>query len=91
MMTNDKRRALILARAVIQVGREHLICLALEDVAYHNPELRKACSELENYILCKLQGYSTLGFWQASRGIDSPTAGRIDRINWISWMLGELT
>jgi len=90
-MTPKQRQALKLAREKIRNGENDMLCFALFDVADEHPELTDACCKLTYYIHRQLSVCGTLVTWQWRHGIyHDHDQRRIDRINWISWMLGEL-
>ncbi|WP_105132653.1 hypothetical protein [Burkholderia sp. BE12] len=91
MLTKNERRALIRARDLIEIGKQDMICLALNAVAVDDPALDRAAERMRFYIHTALDGFATLGGWQLARGIGRSKfdAMRADRLAWIDWMLGE--
>jgi hypothetical protein len=87
-----KRQLLIKARERIIWGKNDLICYALMDAA-RTQEEQHASHLLRSYISQQLGGgWMRLEIWQRENGYGNRDRHQVkqDRINWISWMLGEL-
>lgn len=92
MLTKGERKALMVARALIESGERNYICFALGAAWAMGVCSRKELCRLKRYIQDQLgAGESgSLWGWQKERGM-FPTDDQIrkDRIAWIDWMLDQ--
>lgn len=93
-MNQDQRKALKLARELIESHECRYICDALREIAGHHRELKEACRELRAYIWYSLNGHISLEMWQFNQRIYPrhgwlADARYIVRMAWIDWMLGH--
>jgi hypothetical protein len=91
-LTPEKRKALKLARRIIEDNKSYFICIALDNVESDYPGLTQACFSLRSYIAKKLGSHHTLDSWsksKARRGSITVKQGRALRLAWIDWMLGD--
>lgn len=90
-MNGNHKLILYRARGLIRDHQEGMVCLAIQRVIGKYPHLKEEGEYLQDYIMIQLCGHGSLHTWQHFRGIShSFEERRQDRINWISWMLGEL-
>ena len=100
--TENKIKALKLARRLIASGEISHLCTALDRIADADGRLVTAAYELKRYISKMLGGAgsssSTLGEWQRQHGVRPldwiPSESRAsklqykrDRLAWIDWMI----
>lgn len=96
-----ERELLEQARAEIRADREEYICHALEvsaerkldrvDDDLERRSIKKAEARLSRYVLEQIRPCIFFHNWQRERSLFvSREQSQIDRVNWISWMLGEL-
>lgn len=99
MLTTLERELLLAARAKMHRPNIRCVCSALE--AAITPARMKtgadfvkvndAYSRLRDFVGRQVHPHQTLGRWQEAHGFARTTEQRRrDRINWISYMLGEL-
>lgn len=84
------------ARALLKSGEVDRVCYALDEAydfytGWHCDEhLEKARDRLEDYVMKQINPHSYFHHWQMAEGLFvSAEQARKDRINWISWMLGQ--
>lgn len=98
-MTDLEREILLAAKAKMDTPNIRAVCTALEAgmgvVLHRRPnefcKINDAYSRVRDFVGRQIHPYVTLGRWQEAHGFErTREQRRRDRINWISWMLGEL-
>lgn len=89
----NERELLKVARERIYTRRNRFICIAMTDVALNNDRYQKAHNRLKRYVTVQLGPHAaSLDQWQVQNGFSRRTLEqlRLDRLEWIDWMLGEI-
>lgn len=89
----NERELLKVARERIYTRRNRFLCLAMADLARMDDRYHKAYKRLAKYVSKQLGEHAaSLDQWQQQNGFSGRTLEqtRLDRIEWIDWMLGEI-
>lgn len=89
----NERELLKVARNRIYSRRNRFLCLAMADLSRLDDRYHKAYKRLTRYVSEQLgENAASLDQWQKLNGFRDRTLEqtRLDRLEWIDWMLGEI-
>lgn len=101
-LTAEGKTVLLRARVLIETGQEQFVCHAIMHAAEYDgdPEMLRAADRLHSYVMKhNSTATPTLSSWQYENGVGSGSrlmtgaerqdGMRAERVQWITWMLGE--
>lgn len=91
-LKENERELLRLARDRINTSINRFICIAMADIVLNDDRYLNAYKRLKRYVTEQLGPHAaSLDQWQLQNGFSRRTLEqlRLDRLEWIDWMLGE--